>query len=386
MWFTRRDFAKTGLESVSSTASLLSSRDQKQTSDIFCDIDESLAESEKLITAMRRERCAEKQRRRKTQMARLNELSLVTTVEEDLFDSNLELRWMMILASWLRSGNEVRVLTVLYFLRWLDFRHNRQGAEVEGMDGRPQAIKMSEAESLEDFKALVVACPELESDSNFVLNGALALDAMLSVRERGPEKGCVGTLLHIAAETGCSVAIYQLLLAGARPGITDSRGHTSYFLCKNKDSRDSFRRARAILETCLADKENWDSAGVGQALFPDEEALTLAAQKEKDKEKKKRAKERKREKERAERVAESEIISRQEHLAAQLYQEALERKMALGNCAAGQCGRELGDKGVAVIEVFGARVCSAACALMYRREALAAAAEKRLGRGDKCDR
>lgn len=189
------------------------------------------------------------------------------------------------------------------------------------------------------------------------------------------------TLLHVAAETGSCDVVRALLLAGASPGLLDGRGRTSYPLCKDKETRDAFRRARAALEAGADDTQRWDAAGVGPALHPDKEALALAAQKEKEREKKRRAKERKHEKERQAKETAKQVLLQQEQLAAQMAEEARLRRAALGACAFVGCARPLGDPGVTLLEVFGGRVCSAACAIKFKRQVQAEAAEKRFGAG-----
>ena len=56
------------------------------------------------------------------------------------------------------------------------------------------------------------------------------------------------TPLHAAAERGMSDLVTQLLTLGASPMPSDIRGRTSYFVAKDKETRDAFRRYRATPE------------------------------------------------------------------------------------------------------------------------------------------
>jgi hypothetical protein len=50
------------------------------------------------------------------------------------------------------------------------------------------------------------------------------------------------TVLHVAAEKGCSNLIPILMLYGADPAVRNQSGHPPYSVAKIKDVRDSFRR------------------------------------------------------------------------------------------------------------------------------------------------
>lgn len=56
------------------------------------------------------------------------------------------------------------------------------------------------------------------------------------------------TPLHAASERGMSDLVAQLLSLGASPMLSDIRGRTSYFVAKDKETRDAFRRYRATPE------------------------------------------------------------------------------------------------------------------------------------------
>ena len=58
----------------------------------------------------------------------------------------------------------------------------------------------------------------------------------------------MSTALHIAARQGMAHVVYVLLELGASPLSADIRGRTAYFLAKDKDTRDAFRRYRGTEE------------------------------------------------------------------------------------------------------------------------------------------
>ena len=167
----------------------------------------------------------------------------------------------------------------------------------------------------------------------------------------------MNTPLHIASGKGLLKAVYALLVKGASPCQLDVRGRPSYFLAKDKDTRDMFRRYRGAVEEQdeeaaeadaaeLAEGEkssnklvlcNWDwvAAGVGPALTESVEK----SQRQKEKEKKKRAAQRKKEQkiqdERAAAAAALQLIQQQKE-----EEERREKqKMDAGKCAA--CGQLL---------------------------------------------
>jgi hypothetical protein len=69
------------------------------------------------------------------------------------------------------------------------------------------------------------------------------------------------TPLHYASEAGHADIVYALLVDGeADPTRLDVRSRPPYFLAKNKEVRDCFRRCRGI--TGMESKWNWNSSGV----------------------------------------------------------------------------------------------------------------------------
>jgi hypothetical protein len=139
-------------------------------------------------------------------------------------------------------------------------------------------------------------------------------------------------------------------------------------LAKDKETRDSFRRARGIPE--LQEKWDWDTCGVPAAITDE----TLRTQKEKEKEKKKRAKLKKKDaREKDERDA-LEQKAQEDREKALFEEHKSERVAAAGVCAA--CGASL--FGMKSFDVFDRRCCSSVCVNLLRRSLVAAAAEKRM--------
>jgi hypothetical protein len=58
----------------------------------------------------------------------------------------------------------------------------------------------------------------------------------------------LSTILHLAASAGMARAVGMLLSLGASPMSGDVRGRTPYFLAKDKEARDAFRRYRGTEE------------------------------------------------------------------------------------------------------------------------------------------
>ena len=99
---------------------------------------------------------------------------------------------------------------------------------------------------------------------------------------------------------------------------------------------------------------------------------------DKDRDKKKRARLRKAEAKRASDTLAAKLQQQQQDQLRQQEEDSARRRAALGCC--GLCQKGLGEAGVTVVEVFGGKLCSAACAMGYRRRVQAEAAEKRFGK------
>jgi hypothetical protein len=333
---------------------------------------ESLEETELLLGQQRRARQEEKRRRRDARKQRSAASGAGEGGGSGGSEAEAERAVIARLAALMRSG---RARVVAAFLSRF----------CKGQGPREAGNKDEDEDEDEDEEERRLSATDSADLVSLLADSAGAvLEVLLVTAEPAAGRGheySSATLLHVAAETGSSDVVRALLLAGASPGLLDGRGRTSYPLCKDKETRDAFRRARAALEAGADDTQRWDAAGVGPALHPDKEALALAAQKEKEREKKRRAKERKREKERQAKETAKQVLLQQEQLAAQMAEEARLRRAALGACAFVGCARPLGDPGVTLLEVFGGRVCSAACAIKFKRQVQAEAAEKRFGAG-----
>lgn len=207
-------------------------------------------------------------------------------------------------------------------------------------------------------KSLIVACmAENEVEVLRILNDPAHNPEDLQIALTIPDSLVeMNTPLHIASAKGLLKAVYALLVKGASPCQLDVRGRPAYFLAKDKDTRDVFRRFRGAVEEQeeeaeadlgeLADGEtsskklylcNWDwtAAGVGPALTESIEKN----QRQKEKEKKKRAAQRKKEQkiqdERAAAAAALQLAQQQKD-----DEERKEKqKMDAGKCAA--CGQLL---------------------------------------------
>jgi hypothetical protein len=173
------------------------------------------------------------------------------------------------------------------------------------------------------------------------------------------------TALHWACDMDIPEIILKLLEKGADPTARDVRDRTPFFLCKSKETRDTFRRFRATAE----DKWNWSEAGVPEALTEEMEKI----QKEKEKEKKKRAKARKAEQKRQEDREAEEARARGEEPKAKATAEAVPRAAAAADCAS--CNVSLFRK--PVVMVGDSTCCGAECAAKYKRRLAADAAMAR---------
>jgi len=180
------------------------------------------------------------------------------------------------------------------------------------------------------------------------------------------------TPLHIASQLGMPRVVYLLLSMGASPVIEDVRGRYPYFLAKDKDTRDAFRRFRSAAGE---DRWNWQAAGVGAALSEEAEKL----QKQKEKEKKKRAAQRKKDqkaKSEQEAAQAQELLEQQEKAAALAEEERRANAVNnAGNCA--NCEKHL--FGIVPLEIFDQKCCSSGCVMKLRRKLAADAAMKRMG-------
>ena len=205
----------------------------------------------------------------------------------------------------LRAGRGVEVEALLGRIQGKE-EEGEGGEEEEEEEGGAAAAAAAAAEALAPLGARL-------QDTSPAL-----LVALVEKSHRAGKEGkevlpgeSYGTLLHVAAESGAGPTCRLLLLLGADPGAIDSRGRVAYGLCRDKETRDCFRRARAVLEGAAAAAAaggvsntstlsppdstssavgthwtpprqwDWDGAGVGPALSEDLEALQAQQQRDK---------------------------------------------------------------------------------------------------------
>lgn len=214
-----------------------------------------------------------------------------------------------------------------------------------------------------DERAAVDAIMEAEE---LAVSSSLELSILLNLPNSSEE---LASPLHVAAAQGMLETVRLLLMKGSDPTARDVRDRVPYFVAKNKETRDVFRRCRAELgeDVCW----DWHAAGVGAPLTED----AVQAQKMKEREKKRRQAQRKKELKKqqdAESAAAQQRLEQEQKLRA-------ERKLAArenaGSCAV--CGTGL--FGIMTLEVFERRCCSTSCVQRLRRQLAADAALKRMG-------
>ena len=182
------------------------------------------------------------------------------------------------------------------------------------------------------------------------------------------------TPLHIASTNGQSNIVYQLLHSGADPCIRDTNNRTAYFLAKDKDTRDMYRKYRGLYES---NDElygwDWDSAGIGLAITNQTEKL----KKDKEKEKKKRLKEKKKdEKEKsAEQINQINETNEKQRIIDENENKILHEFQLLnaGHCF--MCNKSLFQ--ITPYELLDHKCCSSDCVAKLRRKLNAEAAMKR---------
>ncbi|KAI3918179.1 hypothetical protein MKX01_041499 [Papaver californicum] len=97
----------------------------------------------------------------------------------------------------------------------------------------------------------------------------------------------VSTPLHVAAMSGNTQHILELLELGLDPCAVDERGRTPYMLATEKETRNTFRRFMAL----NLDKWDWNAAKVPSPLTKEMEESQSVKQAEKDAKRKAKAKE-----------------------------------------------------------------------------------------------
>lgn len=175
------------------------------------------------------------------------------------------------------------------------------------------------------------------------------------------------TALHVAAASNKPMHVYALLvLAKMDPSLIDLRGRTPFQLATDKNVRDMFRRARALLgedEKLLG--FSWLKAQVPEAL----DASSEREKAERDKEKKRRARIAKKVRDKQKQAVEKERKVKEEAEAERLKQEIMKGK----TCTL--CSKVYNGL---PIERGGLKYCSTDCSYKHMRELAAAAAEARM--------
>lgn len=217
-----------------------------------------------------------------------------------------------------------------------------------------------------------VTADDVEVENNEGVTGSESAHEELSRLLRLPNNlQELSTPLHVATDRSLTQTVQLLLQFGASPEAQDARGRSPYFLARQKDMRDLFRRMRAELGE---DRWQWTKAGVPEPLTDEK----LAQQKQKEKDKKKRAQQRKKEqKAKAEQEAIDAELARklQEEMRVQQQKENEERmRLAAGSCVI--CKKSL--YGQEFYDVFEQRCCSTACVQRFRRQLAADAAQARM--------
>ena len=212
----------------------------------------------------------------------------------------------------------------------------------------------------------------------------IEIEDLWSVLRRPETLVSLSTPLHIAAELGKAEICSILLEAGTNPGFVDARNRSAYSVAKDKATRDSFRRSRAVIEGMgqtggppLWDW-NWEAAGVPAGITEEAEAARKEKEKEKEKEKKKRAKARKHEQAQTELQVQADAILAKSILEQERELRVLNAISSAGDCA--QCQKSL-YKIKAIVVPGGeekVKCCSDKCCVSYGRAQRAAAAERRM--------
>ena len=175
----------------------------------------------------------------------------------------------------------------------------------------------------------------------------------------------LSTPLHLSSELGHYRIVTLLLMHGADPTKIDVRNRLPYYLAKDNNTKEAFKRFRSRHEGKYRHYE-WDRSSVPFVSIEAEQNKKL-----KEKAKKARAKQRKKEqkaeeheKERLKKEAEEEEKRKQE------------TAMALNNTTCSVCTVPI--KKSTATSLFDGYLCSSQCVAVFRRNKQREAAEKRL--------
>lgn len=164
-------------------------------------------------------------------------------------------------------------------------------------NGQFESMKMDTRENL-DNQAITDICGVINKLENVHVS---------SNTESESEIVCASTPMHVAAKSGNSQEVLELLEQGLDPCIKDELGRTPYMLATEKEVRNTFRRFMAL----NPDKWDWHAAKVPSALTKEMEESQAIKQAEKDAKRKARAKELKKLRKAKEKKAQAEAAQSQ---------------------------------------------------------------------------
>lgn len=241
---------------------------------------------------------------------------------------------------------------------------------IAALFGRQAAdIDTTTAHTAACLKELSLPLPHEEEEGQEATSG-LDLQELLDLPD---SLSSMITPMHIVSGRGFAKAVLLMLQLGANPGKVDMRNKPPYFMARDKETRDAFRRYRAMVKE---DRHDWGACGIPVALSEELEMAKKAKEKEKKKKQAQRKKEQKVQ-EQAQAEEKTEMLRLQEQFNEEERRGREERdKSQAGSCAS--CGLSL--YGVPALEVLDKLVCSSACVLPLRRRLQAEASERRFAK------
>ena len=118
--------------------------------------------------------------------------------------------------------------------------HSIVGASSSSSSGEDTAEK-TERNQTAFASASSAESPELSANNPHHVELNVILDLVDGLDE-------LTTPLHFASAQGMGIVVYLLLSLGASPMAADIRGRTAYFLARDKETRDAFRRYRGTAD------------------------------------------------------------------------------------------------------------------------------------------